>query len=191
MDYLLYRFSALESEPVDLQLLPVAEQLEAARRGGHYACIRVLLRQELARRTGQPPADIKFTYSEHGKPEYPAQPFNISHSGDCLCLAFHHCSIGVDVERMRPRRYAELAARTMCPEQLAGFLRRECPQEEFYSCWCASEALVKHAGDTIWNARHYPFLYHHGRIECLFENAPRVEIFTPLPGYMGAVAYTI
>lgn len=191
MDYLLYRFSALAPDTCDLQLLPVAEQAMAAKRGGKYAIIRTLLRQELERRSGVPALDISFSYSEHGKPIFEAQPFNISHSGDILCMAFHHSSIGVDVERMRPRHFAALAARTMCPEQLAAFLERGCQQEEFYACWCATEALVKWAGDTVWNAQHYPFIYHHNRIECLFADAPRVELFVPGQGYMGAIAYTI
>ncbi len=191
MDYLVYKFSALEGEPVDLQLLPAAEQAIAATKGGQYVLVRTLLRRELARRTGLAPQEIQFTYSAHGKPELQAQPFNLSHSADCLCIAFHHSSVGVDVEHMRPRRFREIAARFMHPEQLAAFEARGCPQEEFYSCWCAAEALLKHAGDTVWNARQYPFRYHPGRIECLFEQAPLLELFTPFPGYMGAVAYTI
>ena len=191
MDYLVYKFSALEGEPVDMQLLPAAEQAIAATKGGQYALVRTLLRRELARRTGLAPREIQFTYSAHGKPELQEQPFNLSHSADCLCIAFHHNSVGVDVERMRPRRFSDIAARFMHPEQLAAFEARGCHQEEFYSCWCAAEALLKHAGDTVWNARQYPFLYHPGQIECLFEAAPRIELFTPFPGYMGAVAYTI
>lgn len=190
MDYLIYRLSALDFTP-NLGLLPPAEQAEAARRGNRYAIIRQLLRQELARRTGLSPAEMAFTYSPHGKPEFPPQPFNISHSGDCLCLAFHHRSIGVDVERMRPRRFHQLAGRFMCPEQLEGFLTRGCPELEFYTCWCAAEALVKHAGDTIWNAPRYPFRYNRGHIECLYDLAPCVKTFSPMPGYVGAVAYTI
>lgn len=191
MDYLLYRFSALAPETTNLQLLPEAEQAVAVRKGGNYAIIRTLLRQELARRSGVPAQDISFSYSEHGKPIFNAQPFNISHSGDLLCMAFHHSCVGVDIERMRPRRFASLAARTMCPEQMEAFMERGCQQEEFYSCWCAAEALVKWAGDTVWNARLYPFIYHPNRIECLFANAPRVELFSPEQGYMGAVAYTL
>lgn len=191
MDYLVYSLSALSDQPIPLELLPPHDQVVAARKGGNYVRIRTLLRQELSRRTGIPAGEIAFSYSEHGKPELAAQPFNISHSGDCLCMAFHHRSVGVDVERVRPRRFEALAARFMCPEQYEGFVARNCPEEEFYSCWCATEALVKHTGDTVWHALHYPFVYTHGRIRCLFENAPTVELFTPMPGYQGAIAYTI
>lgn len=189
MDFLIYNIPAIPPDAVDWELLPADERETALKRGGHYALIRTLLRRELARRTGNKGRDIVFTYSEHGKPEYAGQPFNLSHSGDCLCLAFHQSAIGVDVERIRPRRFESLASRFMCPEQAAAFASRGCPQDEFYACWCAAEALVKQAGDTMWHALRYPFLYYPGRIRCLFDHAPLVHLFTPLPGYSGAVAY--
>lgn len=190
MDYLVYRIADLQAGAEALRHLPDVERDEARRRGGRYALFRSLLRQELSRRTGIPPRLVSISYNAHGKPECEQQPFNMSHSGDCLCLAFHHRSIGVDVEHIRMRNFASLAARFMGAEQLAAFQSRNCPQEEFYTCWCATEALVKHAGDTMWNARQYPFRYIHGTIECLFDNAPAIHLFTPMPGYCGAVAYT-
>ncbi len=189
MDYLVYSLAELSGYTPDASLLPPAEQLIAAQRGEQYARIRSLLRRELQRRTGIPAQEIPFSYNQYGKPECQAQPFNLSHSADCLCMAFHHAAIGVDVERIRPRRFEPLAARFMCPEQLCDFLSRNCPQDEFYACWCAAEALVKQAGDTMWNARQYPFIYRSGSIQCHFDNAPSVMLFTPLPGYQGAVAY--
>ncbi len=190
MDYLVYNLADLPADTAELPLLPPDEQLQATQRGGHYAAIRSLLRRELERRSGIPAQEIVFSYTQHGKPEFPPQPFNLSHSGDCLCLAFHHQAIGVDVEQKRPRRnLAALATRMMCPEQSEAFCSRDCPLEEFYACWCAAEAIVKLAGDTMWNARSYPFLYNNGRIRCLFDPAPSVTLFTPMPGYMGAVAF--
>lgn len=79
----------------------------------------------------------------------------------------------------------------MCDEQLAGFISRGCPETEFFICWCTAEALVKHAGDTMWQARKYPFVYYPGRIACRFSGAPAIHLFTPMPGYQGAVAYTL
>lgn len=191
MDYLIYKLSALPADAADLQLLPRHEQESAVRRGNHYALIRTILRQELARRTGLSPSAINFTYGKHGKPYLHEQAFNISHSGDCLCLAFHHAEIGVDVERMRPRHFDSLADRFMCPAQFDAFRAGGSRIEDFYACWSAAEALIKHAGDTMWNARSYPFILQHGRINCLFDNAPLVQLFTPMPGYSGAVAYSL
>lgn len=191
MDYLVYNIAELPADTAEPAVLSPDEQETAVRRGAHYATIRTLLRRELSRRTNIAPQNIAFTYNRYGKPEFPSQPFNLSHSGNCLCLAFHESAIGVDVERMRPRHHLEsLATRFMCPEQLQAFTARGCPEAEFYACWCAAEAIVKQIGDTMWNARAYPFLHRNGRIECLFAPSPQVLIFTPMPGYCGAVAYT-
>lgn len=190
MDYLIYQISDLNQDLADMDTLSAEERVLAERRGAQYALIRTILRQEIARRAQVSPGEVEFTYGPNGKPECALQPFNLSHSGDCLCLAFHHKSIGVDVERMRPKRFEALAGRFMTPLQLQGFRERGSTQDEFFACWCAAEALVKHAGDTMWNAKSYPFLYRKGNIECLFEHAPVLQLFTPMPGYCGAVAYT-
>lgn len=188
MDYLIYNIPGLNETAIDTSVLSSQEKEEARRRGGDFALIRALLRHEIARRNGVSAAEIPITYGPHGKPECPIQHFNLSHSGECLCLAFHRKPIGVDVERMRPRKFEVLAERFMNAEQLRAFKSRDCPQDEFFACWCAAEALVKLAGDTMWNAKNYPFIYLHGRIVCQFEGAPMVELFSPQPGYCGAVA---
>lgn len=190
MDYLIYQLSDLSPEIIDTSSLSQEELSEASRRGGHYAFIRALLRQEIARRCQVTPNSIDFGYGSHGKPHCNMQHFNISHSGNCLCMAFHSADVGVDVERIRPRDFKALGKRFMCPEQHEQFCTRGCPEAEFFACWTAAEALVKHAGDTMWNARQYPFIYRRGRMECLYENAPHLHLFTPLPGYAGAIAYT-
>ena len=188
MDYLIYRLSdpVLREQP---GVLDAEEERTAAQRGERFRVIRSLLKQELSKRCGTGAAEIHLSYGTHGKPSFRHQEFNISHSGDCLCMAFHHTPIGVDVEQVRPRSMSRLAPRFMAPEQLAAFQERGCNTEEFFCCWCAAEALVKQAGDTIWNVRKYPFLYERGKIIPLFEQAPQVQLFTPLPGYCGAIAY--
>lgn len=192
MHYLVYHLS---SPTPDLQLLSPAdldttEQAAYARRGERYLRERTLLKRELERLCGIPAREIRFSYSPEGKPEFAAQSFNISHSGDLLCMAFHHLAVGVDIERMRERPHlAALARRIMCPEQLAAWQTRGCPLDEFYACWCAAEALVKLHGGSIWHALQYPFLYRHGGITPLMETAPVVEIFHPEADYLGAVAY--
>lgn len=189
MDYLVYNLRALPENTADMSLLDERDAAAALQRSGLFVTARSLLRRELSRRTGMAPQDIHFSYSEQGKPEFAPQPFNLSHSGDCLCIAFHHGPIGVDVERIKPRAFDKLAPRFMADEQLAAFLSRGCPADEFYACWCAAEALVKRCGVSIWDAHRFPFLYQHGRITCRFEDAPTVRIFTPMPDYMGAVAF--
>ena len=193
MHYLVYSLEKLPAAAAaDAALLDERERAEHARRGARYLAERMLLRRELSRLSGVPVEEIRFTYSANGKPEFAPQPFNISHSRDCLCLAFHHGAVGVDVEFMRPRNFAQIAPRIMAPQQLEGFLARRCPMEEFYACWCAAEALVKLAGDTVWHAaERYPFTYRDGKITPLSAPETAVELFSPMPGYMGAVTFFI
>ena len=190
MDYLCYRFSELPAEAINTDLLPEKERLAYANRGAHAIAARCMLRQELARRMNCEPQQIEIEVNEHGKPYLPGNGlyFNISHSADLLCMAFHHEPIGVDVQQIRPAAATlRLAERMMCDEQLHNWRERGQPVEEFFACWCAAEALVKHAGSTVWQAREYPFLCHYGRIEPRFTPAPRVQLFTPMSGYCGAI----
>lgn len=188
MNYLIYRLSELPTCPLP-DILDEQEEAMATRRGGVFRTVRTLLKTELSRRCGIAARDIRFTYGKHGKPQFEHLGFNISHSGDCLCMAFHHGDIGVDVEMIRPRPMRALAQRFMCKPQLESFMNSGCRTEDFFPCWCAAEALVKQAGDTIWNAPAYPFLYEDGTITPLFDGAPTVQLFRPLPGYVGAIAY--
>ncbi len=193
MDYLIYNLAeaALHAQ-ADASLLSQEERATAEKRGPRYLLTRCLLRRELARRLDTHPQDIRLRYGEHGKPECEGIEFNLSHSGDCLAIAFDAFPIGIDVELVRPRpRLNALAARIMSPEQYADFCARGCPAEEFYACWCAAEALVKQAGESVWQARTHPFRYEHGRIRLLTEDASAIRLFSPAPGYRGAVAYRL
>ncbi len=192
MDYLIHNLADAHLHTLaDPTCLSADERAVAARRGGHYLLTRSLLRHELARRLGCTPSGIHFRYSAQGKPECEGIHFNISHSGDCFAMAFDGAPVGIDVERIRPRaRIEALAARFMCPEQLAAFRARGCPQEEFYTCWCAAEALVKQAAGSIWQAAEHPFILEHGCIRLLdSEQASSTSLltFTPMPGYCAAV----
>lgn len=170
--------------------LDPTEQAAYARQGERYLLIRSILRKELAQRSGEAAHDIRFTYGPNGKPEYAAQPFNISHSGELLCLAFHHSSIGVDIERMSARRHMpRLARRIMCPEQLDAWLQRGSRPEEFYDCWCTAEALAKQSGESVWKAQERPFLWSPGGIRLLYESRLSVKLFSPVESYRGAVAW--
>ncbi len=190
MDYLIYHLADAQLQ-ADAALLSEEERAVARRRGERYILTRSLLRRELARRLGAPPQDIRLHYGEHGKPECEgnALHFNLSHSGDYLALAFDTAPIGIDVERMRPLPRTEaLAARIMPAEQLEAFRSRGCPQEEFFACWCAAEALVKQAGLSIWRAAQSPWRYEKGHIRLPEGDERTVRLFCPAPGYMGALA---
>ncbi len=191
MDYLIFNLADPHLHALaDAHLLSADEHEASKKRGARYILTRSLLRKELARRLGCSPQGIQLHYTPQGKPECEGIHFNLSHSGDCLAMAFDATPVGIDVERVRPRaRLSALATRIMCPAQLAAFCERGCPQDEFYACWCAAEALVKQQGGSIWQAQEYPFFWQQGHI-CLPEGTPTtVKSFLPAPGYVGAVAF--
>ncbi len=190
MDYQLYNLDTLTATEEDALLLDAYELEQYAARGAKYLIARALLKRELSRRSGVPVGDIHFCYNEHGKPSWPQQHFNMSHSANLLCLAFHHAEIGVDIQQIRPvRRIAEIAPRIMNPLQLERFRENGSSPEEFFTCWSIAEALVKLHGATIWEACNYSYTYAHGCVSLPAEYAGvRVHIFTPAPGFCGAVA---
>ncbi len=197
MDYLIYNLAdASLLSLADASLLPEPLRAEASGRGTRYLLTRCLLYSELARRLGCAPQDIRLHREAMGKPVCEGIEVNISHSGDCFAMVFDRAPVGIDVEHIRPRRHlAPLAARIMAPPQLAAFRRRGCLTEEFYACWCAAEALVKQAGASIWQASSFPFTYARGSICLPPPNegvaSTSVQLFSPAPGYQGAVACTL
>ena len=192
MTYLCYKLSDLPADSEAQALLDANELAAYAQRGDTYLKTRSTLKRELARRLGVNAAELHLRTTEHGKPILPDSPvhFNLSHSGDLLCIAFHDTPIGVDIQTIRPKAATErLAARIMCPQQLEAWKRRGASPTEFFDCWCTAEALVKQAAATIWQALQFPFLWYPGRIQPLYDGAPCIKLFTPAEGYCGAVAY--
>lgn len=86
----------------------------AARPAFHRA-----LRQVLARYLDLTPEEVELTVDEHGKPHLVDGQlhFNLSHSGALALIAV--CGdreVGVDVERLRPKRQAAFYRRWACHE---------------------------------------------------------------------------
>ena len=188
MDYLCYRLSEIDEATVNTAVLTSTEQQMSRNR----RIARAILRQEIARRTGIMPADVAFTYNEHGKPLTRGVYFNISHSADYLCLAFHHAAIGIDIQQRRKHcHFSKLAPRIMSHEQLQRFMAKGEQADDFYTCWSIAEALVKLNGSTIWQARDYPFLLFDGGAKCSNDATIAIDLFTPHPDYYGAIAYRI
>lgn len=110
-----------------------------------HAALRCLL----ARRLGKHPAELRFLLGSHGKPrldEPAGLHFNLSHSGDGALFALADREVGVDLERMRPRRNLEqLAAVSFSATELAAFLAAPAAERErtFYRLWACKEALLK------------------------------------------------
>lgn len=190
MDYLLYNLDTLQPSPEDVYLLDAHELKQYAKRGEKYLLTRSFLKKELARRSGVQAQDIRFAYNEYGKPIWAKQHFNISHSENWLCLAFHHKDIGVDIQKMRSLRNMQaLASRIMSPQQIECFQAAGSKPEDFFYCWCIAEALVKLHGSTIWNACNYPFIYTRERVFLADELANiSIQLFSPAAGFCGAIA---
>jgi 4'-phosphopantetheinyl transferase len=115
--------------------------------------LRILLAGYLARR----PEEVRFAYSNYGKPRLADSynrdhlQFNLTHShGLALLAVTRQRDIGVDVERLRDieRDGEPLAARFFSPRE-AAVLRSLPPQlrrEAFFHCWTRKEAYIKAHG---------------------------------------------
>lgn len=124
-----------------------------------YVYGRGLLRWLLGSYLELDPAALKFTYSEHGKPELAAglspRPlhFNLSHSGTKLLLAFAwERRVGADVEQVTGNRDLEqIAKRFFSPAERTALLALEgnTRKEAFYLCWSRKEAFLKAVGDGL------------------------------------------
>lgn len=89
----------------------------------------------------------------HGKPylrEYPQIQFNISHCMGLAVLAVGDCSVGIDVEYVRPYRESllkrVLSAAELRQMEAAGEAGRE---ELFFRFWTLKESCVKAVGCGI------------------------------------------
>jgi 4'-phosphopantetheinyl transferase len=159
---------------------------------------RGLLRLLLARYCGAAPADFRFTYNAHGKPEVPGGGvhFNSSHSGEFVALAFTRAgAVGVDIEQMRDDmvRREEIARKYFAPgeqEQLNA-LPASRRARAFFDFWTRKEAFVKARGEGLFSGLdRFETLLAEPRILSI-NGAPAAEWWmSALPeidGYAGAV----
>lgn len=118
---------------------------------------RALLRHVLSSYVPQvPPGTWTLLPDPRGRPQvvtpYPlAVPvFNVSHSGDVLVIAVTRSGLlGVDVERLRPRRYLEALARRHFSASECAWVLAVTPPERvlrFHEIWTLKEAYVKALG---------------------------------------------
>lgn len=89
-----------------------------------------------------------------GKPWFPTLPelhFNVSHSGGLLLCGAEEAPVGVDIERVRPRRES-LARYVFSAAEYAWYEGRGLRWEDFYSLWTLKEARCKCTGDGLSQA---------------------------------------
>jgi 4'-phosphopantetheinyl transferase len=122
-----------------------------------YVVGRATVRRVLAECTGADPAQLRFTYGEHGKPSL-AEPnsrvhFNLAHTQGLALLAVGLLpNVGVDVEASASMTdLDELAQRCFSPAELRTY--RTLPQpartEAFYLGWTRKEAFIKATGEGL------------------------------------------
>lgn len=128
-----------------------------AERRRQFLAGRALLRLVLSRLIGEAPAAIVLRERPGQAPAlvHPAAPavgFSISHAGPWVaCAASTETALGLDIERIDPRRdvlaLAEQAFRADEIERLWACAAKERPQL-FYRMWCELEARIKLGGPT-------------------------------------------
>lgn len=105
-------------------------------------------------------AGVELRVGENGKPRLAVAPerlsFNLSHSGDLALVAIAPggVEVGVDLERLRPRRdLVRLAERWLPPADVAAVAAASPgPEREavFYAAWTRHEARVKCVGSGLF-----------------------------------------
>lgn len=144
-----------ENEEAFLAFLPKERQREIARFRRaedrlRSAAAEWLARRELSLRLNLPPEQIELT-RERGKPAFPGQPFNLSHSGRCAVCLFGEFPVGVDVERVVPRSRALL--RCLSEAERRAVSESDDPLSAFYRFWTAKESVCKLRGEGISRIR--------------------------------------
>jgi 4'-phosphopantetheinyl transferase len=123
---------------------------------GRYLRGRATLRILLGRYLETPPAEIRFQYENHGKPEI-ALPhdscnlrFNVSDSGGLALIAVGSGrAIGVDIEKVRPLPdFLDIARHFFSAREVQAILAvsEDKRQEAFFACWTRKEAFLKATG---------------------------------------------
>jgi 4'-phosphopantetheinyl transferase len=133
-----------------------AERFYWERERERFVAARGILRIILGHYLDAPPASLRFTQNEHGKPSLARDrakslSFNISHSGGLALFAVtRERALGVDIERLRTDLdYERLASRFFSPAeaaQLACLKGTDQRVEAFFRCWTRKEAYIKGQG---------------------------------------------
>lgn len=103
------------------------------------------------------PRQLRFSYSEHGKPYLENSNnifFNVSHSHAMAVFAFGRGRhVGVDIEYMRrDLDITAIATRFFSPREVAALsgLPTDLQAQAFFNCWTRKEAYIKARGEGIF-----------------------------------------
>jgi 4'-phosphopantetheinyl transferase len=124
-----------------------------------FVLARGTLRSVLGRYLGQPPARLRFSYNEWGKPQLlvreaePSVDFNLSHSGEFALIAVTRGrEVGVDVEHIREDFATDDVARRFFSDR--EYRELSCVDagrrpRAFFDCWTRKEAFIKAVGQGL------------------------------------------
>jgi 4'-phosphopantetheinyl transferase len=125
----------------------------------HYLAGRGMLRAILSRYLDLPPNQLRFSYSQYGKPTLTevaggdALRFNVSHShGLALYAVTRNREVGVDLELMRADFAGEEIAERFFsrPEfEKLRALPADAKCAAFFNCWTRKEAYIKARGEGL------------------------------------------
>lgn len=113
---------------------------------------KLLLNYVLKKYYQVPPNLLKFKRNRYGKPflqDYNLY-FNISHSGSLVICAVDYYEIGVDVEKVVPRKLCSLISLFSNKEQ--NYLMEMAQEEQligFYKIWTCKESYIKALGVSL------------------------------------------
>lgn len=120
-----------------------------------YISSRGVLRELISTYLKIPPKTIYFNYNQYGKPylKDSTLQFNISHSRNCILLAFTYDSpIGVDVEYCKMDvDFLAIAQDFFSNEEYKKLLSLPLDEKKlgFYRCWTRKEAILKAMGTGL------------------------------------------
>jgi 4'-phosphopantetheinyl transferase len=180
-----------------------AERFYFERKRQFFIVGRGLLRWLNGRYLQIPPADVQFSYGEHGKPALAGErgvQFNVSHGQGKLLIGFARgAALGVDIEQIRLLDDADnLARRFFSEAENEAYVSVPPAQkgEAFFNCWTRKEAFIKAVGEGLsYPLRQFDVTLRPGeparllRVKGSVEDAARWSLFslTPFPGYRGAL----
>ena len=129
-----------------------ADRFHFERDRRHFTVARGVLRTLLSRYLLTAPEELRFSYSEYGKPslESASLKFNLAHSGGIALYAFTTVGeVGIDIEFMRPEFTGDDIARRFFSATEVDALNRlpeTARQQAFFDCWSRKEAFIKAKG---------------------------------------------
>jgi len=151
------------------KILSPDEQLRAnrfhfERHKRRFIVSRASLRKTLGYYLESDPSRLEFSYGPRGKPVLASTNdarklcFNMSHSNElALCVVTRNCSIGVDLEYIRPNPDVELLAKNFFfsrEYEAISVFPPDRKQKEFFNLWTLKEAFLKATGEGLRGLEH-------------------------------------